>query len=121
VAFINHYYLFRALDEHGGEYGADIYFLPGGDPGSLVNVAGAGILDTADHTDAALRFIAFLLSVEAQAYFSTETYEYPLVAGVDPDPRLPALSEIATPDLDLSDLADLAGTLQLLEGTGALE
>lgn len=121
VAFINHYYIFRALEEEGEDFGADIYFLPGGDIGSLINVAGAGVLTSAEHRDAAEQFIAFLLSDEAQQYFSGETFEYPLVAGVEANSRLPALSEIQTPEIDLSALDDLSGTLLLLQEVGALD
>ncbi len=121
VAFINHYYLFRALAEQGDDYGADIYFLPGGDAGALVNVAGAGIVNSTDQPEAAEQFIRFLLSDESQQYFSETTFEYPLVDGIAADPRLPALSEIETPQIDLSDLSDLEGTLALLQETGALE
>ena len=121
VAFINHYYLFRALEEQGESLPARNYFLPGGDVGALINVAGAGVLDTASNPAGAEQFIAFLLSPEAQQYFADETYEYPLVEGVEANPALPPLSTIETPDIDLSDLADLQGTLDLLQEVGALE
>jgi iron(III) transport system substrate-binding protein len=121
VAFINHYYLFQAQEQEGEDFGAANYFLPGGDVGALVNVAGAGILTTSERREAAERLIAFLLSDEAQRYFADETFEYPLVAGIDADPRLPALADIQTPDLDLTDLEDLQGTLQLLQEVGAME
>ncbi len=121
VAFINHYYLFRALAEQGDDYTADIYFLPGGDVGALVNVAGAGVVNTSENTEAAEEFVRFLLSEEAQQYFRDETFEYPLIETVEANPRLPALSEIQSPDIDLSSLADLEGTLQLMQDTGALE
>ncbi len=121
VAFINHYYLFRALEEQGEGFGADIYFLPGADPGALVNVAGVAVLDTAANSAAAHEFVSFLLSEEAQRYFAETTYEYPLVMGVPADPRLPPLADIQTPQIDLSDLDDLEGTLRLLQDVGALE
>ncbi len=121
VAFINHYYLLQAVREQGVDFGADIYFPPGGDVGSLMNVSGAAMLATSQHQAAAERFIEFLLSREAQEYFATSTFEYPLLAGVEPDPRLPTLSEIQTPEIDLSNLDDLQGTLQLLQDVGALE
>jgi iron(III) transport system substrate-binding protein len=47
VGFVNHYYLYRFLAEEGESFRARNYFLPGGGPGSLVMVSGAGILDTA--------------------------------------------------------------------------
>lgn len=121
VAFINHYYLFRALAEQGEDYPAALYFPPNGDPGALVNIAGAGIINTADNPEAAEAFVRFLLSEQAQEYFATETYEYPLIDSVEPSEGLPPLSEIESPDIDLSGLADLEGTLQLLQEVGALE
>jgi iron(III) transport system substrate-binding protein len=120
VAFINHYYLLEAIAERGEDIPVKNYFLPGGDPGSLVNVAGAGILTTAKNPDAAAAFIAFLLSDESQAYFADVTYEYPLVEGVPADERLTPLAEIESPDVDLSDLSDLQGTLELMQEAGVL-
>ena len=63
----------------------------------------------------AQQFIAYLLSRTAQTYFAENTYEYPLLIGVEADPRLKPLEEIETPDIDLSDLDDLQGTLELLD------
>jgi len=119
VAFVNHYYLMQRLAEDPDVPAANFY-LTDGDPGALVNVAGAGILGTADHADAARTFVEYLLSPDAQAYFATETKEYPLVAGIEADPALPPLEEIGTPRIDLSDLSDLEGTLELLQETGVL-
>ena len=119
VAFINHYYLMQRLTEDP-EIAAANHFLTGGDPGALVNVAGVGILASSERSDAAERFVEYLLSDEAQAYFAGETMEYPLVESVEPDAELPPLSEIGTPDIDLSDLSDLEGTLELLQEVGIL-
>ena len=120
VGFVNHYYLMRQLAEQGESFPVRNHFLPGGDPGSLVNVAGAGILSTAPNPAAAQAFVEFLLSPESQAYFATETHEYPLIDGVAADPALPPLTDIQSPDLDLSDLSDLDGTLQLMQAAGVL-
>jgi iron(III) transport system substrate-binding protein len=119
VAFINHYYLMQRLAEEP-EAPAANYYLTDGDPGALVNVAGVGILGTAAHADAARQLVDYLLSAEAQEYFATETKEYPLVDGVEPAAELPPLAEIGTPDIDLSDLSDLEGTLELLQEVGIL-
>jgi iron(III) transport system substrate-binding protein len=118
VAFINHYYLLERLAD--GAVPVANHFFPGGDPGSLINAAGAGILTTAKNKTAAQAFVDFLLNEESQAYFATETYEYPLVDGVPADDRLTPLDEIASPDIDLSDLADLEGTLELMREIGVL-
>ena len=120
VAFINHYYLYQLRKETGGNVNAANYFLPGGDPGALVNVAGVGILDSSDSREEAEKFIAWLLTEESQQYFATETYEYAVIDGVPAEADLVALRDIQTPEIDLSDLDDLEGTLKLLQDTGVV-
>ena len=120
VALINHYYLHQAQAEAGTDFPVANHFFVDGDAGALVNVAGVGILATAPNPAAARAFAEFLLGEAAQAYFATETFEYPLASGVQPDPDLPALEDIESPEIDLSDLADLEGTLRLLQEVGAL-
>lgn len=121
AGFVNHYYLFRFLAEQGESFPARNYYLPAADAGAMINVAGAGVLDSSDNRQAALDFVRFLLSDEAQQYFADETTEYPLVDGIAIDPLLKPLAEIAVPDLDLGDLADLQGTLEMLQDVGALD
>lgn len=120
VAFVNHYYLFRFLAEEGEDFGARNHYLTGGDPGALVNVAGTGILETSDRPEEAQRFIDFMLSDEAQQYFADETFEYPVIEGVQTHPDLVPLAELDPPDIDLSDLGGLSATLDLLRDTGVL-
>jgi iron(III) transport system substrate-binding protein len=120
VALINHYYLFQARQETGDAYPVANHFFVDGDPGALVNVAGVGILRTAGHPVAAERLVRFLLGEEAQTYFSTKTFEYPLRSGIAADDRLPSLDQVQSPDLDLTDLDDLEGTLRLLQEAGVL-
>ena len=114
VGFVNHYYLFRIRAEQGN-VPAENYFPPNGDLGALINVAGAGVIAGTKNQTAAEQLVAYLLSQQAQEYFATETYEYPLAHGVAAHSDLPPLAAIQTPDIDLSDLADLRGTLQLLQ------
>lgn len=117
---VNHYYLFRFLAEDPS-ITATLHFFPGGDLGSLVNIAGAAILKTTDQPYDALALVDYLLSDTAQEYFAQSTYEYPLVPTVDPSVDLPALADIETPEIDLSDLADLQGALDMIEESGALD
>lgn len=120
AGFVNHYYLLRFLAEQGESFPVRNHFLSGSDPGALVNVAGAGILASTDAEPSARRFVEFLLSTESQQYFAAETFEYPLVAGVEGPAGMPALDQIQAPDIDLSDLSDLQATLSLLNETGVL-
>ena len=117
---VNHYYLYRFLAENP-DITAALHFFPGGDLGSLINVAGAAILKSTDQPYEALALVDYMLSDSAQEYFSATTYEYPLVDSVSPSVDLPALADIETPEIDLSDLADLQGTLTLIENSGGLD
>ena len=119
AGFANHYYLFRFLAEDP-DFPARNYYLPAGDAGAMVNVAGAGIIDTTDNPEAAEAFVTFLLRPTSQEYFNAETNEYPLAGEVTLNPLLTPLSQIQTPDIDLSDLDDLEGTLLLLQELGIL-
>ena len=120
VGFVNHYYALQQAAEAGPGFPVSNHFFASDDVGSLVNVAGAGILPTSANPTAALAFLEFLLAEDAQAYFAEETFEYPLVPGIDIDDRLIPLSELDPPDIDLSDLSDLEGTLELLSEVGIL-
>lgn len=121
VAFVNHYYLLGLIADQGDAYPVANHHFQSGDPGALVNLAGVGVLASSERHDEASRFVEHLLSVEGQTYFATETYEYPLIDGVAADARLTPLSELGPPALDLSDLADLQGTVQLLRDSGVLD
>lgn len=120
VGLVNHYYLFRFLAEDP-DITAALHFFPGGDPGSFINVAGAAILKTSDQSETALTLVEYLLSDSAQRYFAETTYEYPLVASVDPSVELPDLADIEAPDIDLSAIDDLQATLEMIEDSGALD
>ncbi len=120
AGLVNHYYLFRFLAEDP-DITTSMHFFPGGDTGSLINIAGAGILSTTDQEDLALELINYMLSDSAQAYFASETYEYPLVESVEASVELPALADIEAPEIDLSDLDDLQGTLDMIDDSGALD
>lgn len=116
----NHYYLFGLLASNPSLQVVQAIF-PEGDPGALVNVAGAGVLATSDQQELAEQFVAFLLSPVAQQYFTTNTYEYPLIDGIITNSLLIPLDDIQTPDIDLSDLDDLQTTLEMIEESGALD
>lgn len=119
LGLINHYYWYEKQAEVGADaLQARLGWFEDGDPGSLVNVAGAGVLATASNPVAAQALVNWLLGEEAQAYFATETFEYPLVDGVAVVEGLRPLADLQGPDLDLSDLASLGETLELLDSVG---
>jgi iron(III) transport system substrate-binding protein len=119
LGLINHYYWYEQVAEEGLEaVPARLKFLPDGDPGALVNVAGVGVLTATDHDDEAVRFTEYLLGENAQTYFAEDTKEYPLVDGIPIAEGLPPLNSLQTPDIDLSDLDTLEETLQMIEEAG---
>jgi iron(III) transport system substrate-binding protein len=117
----NHYYLYRFLAEQGDSFPARNYYFPDGGADALINIAGAGIVNTSKNQAAAEAFVAYLLSPEAQQYFANETNEYPLVAGIEVNPLLTPIEELKLPQIDLGDLSDLQGTIELLQDVGALQ
>jgi iron(III) transport system substrate-binding protein len=121
AGLINHYYWFRAASEVGVEnMRAQLKYLTAGDAGSIVNVTGAGILAGAEGDADALEFVRYLVSEAAQTYFVEQTFEYPLVPGIAAPEGLPSLESLLNPQLDLSDLDDLATTQQLLADAGLI-
>lgn len=118
VGFVNNYYLMRFKSENPDFPVAHHYTR--GDAGSMINVAGIGILDTVENRGLAEAFIEVLLSLESQQYFARETFEYPLISGVEVEGDQKPLAEIDTPDIDLSNLEDLEDTLDLLRDAGIL-
>jgi iron(III) transport system substrate-binding protein len=116
AGFANHYYIQRVLD---GSPSAPIQTaFTEGDAGSIFNVAGAAVLDTASAPDLAQNFVRHLLSAEAQEYFAVETFEYPLIPGVEPIGDLPTIDELDVPEIEFSELGDLEPTIDLMRDVG---
>ena len=116
VGFVNHYYLYELRSERGRNFPVENHYTRPGDPGSLVNVSGVGLL--ADSPEAR-RFAEFLLDVEGQRFFATDTEEYPLVDGVRPDEQLRPLDQVQGPDVSLGQLgAKLPSTVELIREAG---
>ncbi len=118
LGLINHYYVAEAQAEDP-DYPVKVHFPPD-DLGSLVNVAGVGVLASSENQAEALKFVRQMLSTQTQTYFADSSKEYPLIKGVQAPKELVALSEIPSPKIDLAKLGDLQGTLKLMRETGAL-
>lgn len=121
VGLVNHYYWYALAKEKGAEnLKVAQEFTEPGDPGSFVNVASAAVTaNNADNQNAA-SFLEFLLSKETQEYFATETFEYPLVSGVNGPDGAPPISTLPTPPVELNELADLPATQKMLQDVGLI-
>jgi iron(III) transport system substrate-binding protein len=118
VGLVNHYYLYEIRREQG-EVAVDNHYFRTGDPGSLVNAAGVGIVKSGENQDAARRFVEYALSQAGQRYFAEKTAEYPLASGVKPGPELRPLSSVQGPFIDLGQLGEkLPSTLEMIEEAG---
>lgn len=118
---VDHYYWYRMRDEAGaGAVHSALAFFGSGDPGSLVDVSGAGILSSSKHQAAAQAFLAYLVSQPAQQIVATsQSYEYPLLAGVTAA-KLDKPLSAAGPVVPATDLGDGKQALDLLQSVGLL-
>jgi iron(III) transport system substrate-binding protein len=120
LGLVNHYYLYLVKEEQPDAPVAN-HFLEAGDPGALVSVAGAAILDSTDDEELARDFVEYLLSEEGQRFYAEEAEEaeYPLVEGIEPKEGLPALETLDGPDVQLDAFGpELEKTLELIREVG---
>jgi iron(III) transport system substrate-binding protein len=118
MGLVNHYYAFRALDEDP-DLPVENYFFPEGDPGSVLLVTAASVVEGSDRSEEAEQLVEFLLSAEAQQYFSEETFEYPLASGAEPNPALPPFEDVSATRVDLTELGGgLEATTELIDASG---
>ncbi|MGL5809695.1 MAG: iron ABC transporter substrate-binding protein [Nocardioides sp.] len=122
VGLTNHYYLKELAAEVGQEnVRTKLKFLPPGSAGSLVNVAGVGLLKDTAQSGPATEFVDYLLDPATQARFVADTGEYALVDGVAGPPGLPTLAELGEgAGIPLGQLDGLQQTIELLTEVGLI-
>ncbi|MBN2623049.1 MAG: iron ABC transporter substrate-binding protein [Acidimicrobiales bacterium] len=117
MGLVNHYYALRATAEDP-DLPVENHFFPDGDYGSTLLVTAASIIEGSDNEDAE-RFIEFLLSEDAQAFFSDETFEYPLAGDAPANEALPPFDEISKTRVDLDELGGgLEATTEMIDESG---
>lgn len=93
VTLANTYYLARLAKSDKPEdkevaAKVGLFFPNQNDRGTHINISGGGVVKTARNREAAIQFLEYLASPEAQAIFSGSNNEYPAVAGAKVDPVL---------------------------------
>lgn len=74
--------------------------------GAHINVSGGGVLKNAPHKEAAVKFLEYLASDEAQRYFADGNNEWPAVAGIKvANPALEAFGKFKADSLPVGSLA----------------
>jgi len=108
VTFTNQYYYARFArsarrDERALAETVGVVFPNQASWGTHVNISGAGVMKHAPNRAAALKFLEYLASDEAQRYFAEGNNEWPVVQGIRPDnPALQAFGEFRQDALNVA-------------------
>jgi iron(III) transport system substrate-binding protein len=96
TGIVNQYYWYRLrLEEGAGRVKSRLHYFPAGDPGSVVNVSGAGVLASSKHRAEAQKFVEFLTSPAGQRIVAAgDDFEYPVRSATPPNPSLPPLRAV---------------------------
>jgi len=108
IAVANSYYFARLLasDDPADRKVAEavgVVFPNQDDRGTHVNISGAGVLKWAPHPDAAVRFLEYLASDEAQRIFADGNDEYPVVEAVPANKVLRKLGDFKRDTLNVAE------------------
>lgn len=118
VAVSNTYYLARLLRsgkpaERKLMENVTIIWPNQGNVGAHINISGGGMLKTAPNKQAAVRFLEYLVSDDAQRYFADGNNEWPAVPTVVvKNPALEAMGGFKADSLPITALAKHAATAQ---------
>lgn len=108
IAVANSYYYARLLSSDKEEdrkvaEAVGVIFPNQGDRGTHVNISGAGVLKSAPHPDAAVRFLEYLTSDEVQKIFADGNNEYPAVESVPANEVLRELGDFERDTLNVAE------------------
>ncbi len=89
------------------------------DRGTHVNISGGAVARHAPNRDVAVKFLEYLVSVQAQRYFAEGNSEYPVASGVELSPELKALGSFKEDQLNARVYAqNNAEALKIMERAG---
>ena len=119
VAIANTYYYLRLAKSAKPEERAvaakiGVVFPNQSNRGTHVNISGAGVAKHAPNRDAAVKFLEYLASPEAQAYFANGNNEYPVVGAVKDNKELAALGEFKRDNVNVSLYGRNQGAAQMI-------
>jgi len=111
VTISNTYYLARMMrstkaDDQQAMTAVGMVFPNQASWGTHINISGAGVLKYAPHREAAVKFMEYLASDEAQAYFADGNNEWPVVRGsVAANATLLSMGSFKSDTLPIGELA----------------
>jgi iron(III) transport system substrate-binding protein len=122
LALINHYYYYRLQAEVGkGSVNAKVAYFAPEDPGYVENISGAAVLKSSKHKQAAQELLDFMTSEAGQTVLAhSESFEYPLRAGVEANPELTPLSQLKPTSFTPAQLGTGLDAKTLLQEAGLI-
>ena len=121
MGLVNHYYNFQEEAARGDDHRAANHDFADDDIGSLLIITAATVLQSSDNPAEANEFVRYLLTEGPQRYFTDETFEYPLAAGVEPNAVLPPLTALEIGSVDFDALGGgFADTERIIQESGIL-
>jgi len=125
VAVSNTYYLARLIrsdkiEERRMMEKVGIVWPNQANRGTHINISGAGLVKTSRNTEAAVAFLEYLASDEAQRYFADGNNEWPVVPSVATNnPALDAMGKFKADPLPIGSIAkNVAAAQRLLDRAG---
>ena len=119
VGIINQYYWYRLQLELGAGTHSKLYFFPNRDAGGIENISGAAVLASSSQKSAAERFVAFLVSAQAERIIAAgDTFEYPARPGIAANKVLEPLSQINPAVVNVVKLGNDLPAASLLQQAG---
>ncbi len=122
VGLVNHYYLFQYLAQQGEQFPVRNHYTTG-DAGAIINIAGVGVLDRSEQQGRCAEASSSFCCPTKLSNISPTTTTSTRCSRRAASPPIRCycrLADIKTPDIDLTNLHDLQGTLELLQKVGAL-
>jgi iron(III) transport system substrate-binding protein len=124
VAFgvVNQYYWYRMRAEVGASnmHSKITYFAPQ-DPGYVIDVSGAGVLQSSTHKTDAEKFLAFLVSKQGQDIIAHSiSFEYPIASGVTTAQPETPFNQLQPNSISIPELGDGSTAISLLTQVGLI-
>jgi iron(III) transport system substrate-binding protein len=122
VAVINHYYMFKMLNDPEQVPWAEsvnVIFPNQADRGTHMNISGMAMTKHAKNSENALKLMEYLASGEAQQMYSEINGEYPVQEGVEWSDQLKIWGDFKRDNLDLTDIAaNRSAAIKLMDRVG---
>ncbi len=117
MGLVNHYYKEQATAENP-DLPVENHFFAKGDVGSVLLATGAGILANSEVQELGTELIDFLLSPEAQKFFTEVKVEYPAAKGAEIAEGTP-LADVPATVVDFDELGSgFRDTLEMINSSG---